>query len=89
MDASDLKRGANVRYKLKISGRWTPYLRYVGETRTAFVFKTCDRTNPVGLFQTYECHLVPKPLRGAIREFVRCKPSGVWRKAPRACGRDW
>jgi len=88
MDAGDLKRGSNVCYKLKTNDGWTVRLRYIGETRRVYVFRACVDPKPVGLLQTSEFHLVPKPLTDAIREFVRCKSSGAWQEAPHVCGRN-
>jgi len=71
MDSSDLKPNANVSYKLRINGRWTPRLCYSGETRAAYVLKAYQATKPIGLLQTEACYLVEKPLVVEIGRFVR------------------
>jgi len=67
MKASGLKRSSKVSYKLRINGSWTPCLRFVGETHTAYVFKPCEPTKPILMFETEECYFIDKPLKADTR----------------------
>ena len=88
MDASKLNRDTKVSYRLKINGRWTPHLRYVGETRTAYAFKACQPVKAIGVFETEETYVLQKPLPPEIREFFWCMLSGTWKRVPHTCRQD-
>src|SRR3954471_422598 len=88
MEALDLKRNPKVGYKLKINGRWTPHLRFEGETRKGYIFKPYAARKSIGLLQTEACYFIEKPLKADIRKFVRCKSSGIWKEASLFCDRD-
>lgn len=58
-----------------IKGNWTRHLRYLGETRTAYVFRPWEPPKPIVLFETQETYFVQKPLPPGLVEFVRGKAS--------------
>jgi hypothetical protein len=88
MTVSDLTTDANIAYKLKMVGKLTPLLSYVGFKKGFYVFKPETDNKSTLKEQVVELFLATEDTVATGTVFIQCKFYGEWEKAPHVCGKD-